>query len=88
MLFTHNTAVYLESSPCSHLYNVSKIAALSRYVLKCHQVPHNAQELHHWLCRAALSASSVTPESLHGLPAEIGADSGSCDVLQVGLKPA
>lgn len=70
----YNTAVYLESSPCSHLYNVSKTAALTRCVLKCHQVPHNAQELHHWLCMAALSASSTTAESLHGLPAETGPD--------------
>lgn len=43
LLSTYSTAVYLESSPCSHLYNMSKIAALSRFVLKCHQMPHNAR---------------------------------------------
>lgn len=37
---------------------------------------------------AALSASLITPESLHDLPAEISqTDSGFSEVLQVGLKP-
>lgn len=34
----------------------------------------NADWLHHWLCMTSPPAPSVTPDSLYGLPAEMGAD--------------